>query len=41
MYGTLPVNKKVKKITKKLEQTNEKAYNYIIIVQIKKRRSAL
>lgn len=30
MYGTLPVNKKVKKITKKLEQINEKAYNCII-----------
>ena len=30
MHGTLPVNKKVKKITKKLEETNEKAYNYII-----------
>ena len=30
MQGTLPVNKKVKKITKKLEQANEKAYNYII-----------
>ena len=30
MYGNLLVNKKVKKITKKLEQTNEKAYNCII-----------
>ena len=30
MQGTLLVNKKVKKITKRLEQTNEKAYNYII-----------
>ena len=29
MQGTLLVNKKVKKITKRLEQTNEKAYNYI------------
>lgn len=41
MYGTLPVNKKVKKITKKLEETNEKAYNYIINSTNKKRRSAL
>ena len=30
MQGTLLVNKKVKKITKRLEQANEKAYNYII-----------
>ena len=30
IYIALPVNKKVKKITKKLEETNEKAYNYII-----------
>ena len=30
MYGTLSVNKKVKKITKMLERTNEKAYNCII-----------
>ena len=29
MQGTLLVNEKVKKITKRLEQTNEKAYNYI------------
>ena len=30
IYVTLPVNKKVKKITKILEQRNEKAYNYIV-----------
>ena len=30
MQGTLLVNKKVKKITKKLEETNEKAYNDVI-----------
>ena len=30
MQGTLLVNKKVKKITKRLEQANEKGYNYII-----------
>lgn len=30
MQGTLLVNKKVKKITKRLEQANEKVYNYII-----------
>ena len=30
MYSNLLVNKKVKKITKKLEQTNKKAYNCII-----------
>ena len=41
MYGTLLVNKKVKKITKNLEQTNEKAYNYIVNNTNKKRRSAL
>ncbi len=41
MQGTLLVNKKVKKITKRLEQTNEKAYNYIVNSTNKKRRSAL
>ena len=41
MQGTLPVNKKVKKITKRLEQTNEKAYNYIKNSTNKKRRIAL
>ena len=41
MQGTLLVNKKVKKITKRLEQENEKAYNYIINSTNKKRRSAL
>jgi len=41
MQGTLLVNKKVKKITKRLEQANEKAYNYIINSKNKKRRSAL
>ena len=41
MQGALLVNKKVKKITKKLEQANEKAYNYIINSTNKKRRSAL
>ena len=30
MHGTLPVNKKVKKITKMLEEAKERAYNYII-----------
>ena len=41
MQGTLPVNKKVKKITKKLEQTNEKAYNYIINSTNKKTEECL
>ena len=41
MQGTLLVNKKVKKITKRLEQTNEKACNYIKNSTNKKRRIAL
>ncbi len=36
MYGTLPVNKKVKKITKILEETKEKAYNFTINITNKK-----